>query len=335
MPRSRRVLIGIHRDAHGLRAVVKVRGRQLEKRFPLGTPFEEIQDWREHTRAVMADEDPEAPRHSLAADVRRYLRLVQSRLPGSYPDRVRDLAAWVDALGEQDRRLLRLPTLNAVLQNWRATLSASTVNHRRDALSHLYRVLDGTPGIVARAVRFPLPQPRTRAVPLADIDQVLRQLRPGSRTRIRLTLMRWTGMRPSQMARLTKDDIGPAAIRVPAGKRGRIVLCPLATPEAKAAGAAFRAMPAAWGEWSCPSANKALTTACEKAGVRPFTVYQIRHSFALALRAAGADLADVQALLGHVDQRTTLRYAPTIDLKLQAAVARLAPEEGMALPWGD
>jgi len=66
--------------------------------------------------------------------------------------------------------------------------------------------------------------------------------------------------------------------------------------------------------------------------VRPFTVYQIRHSFALALRAAGADLADVQALLGHVDQRTTLRYAPVVDAKLTVAVGRLAGSDGSDYP---
>ena len=38
----------------------------------------------------------------------------------------------------------------------------------------------------------------------------------------------------------------------------------------------------------------------------------------------GADLADVQELLGHRDIRTTRRYAPVVSGKLREAVDRLA-----------
>lgn len=37
--------------------------------------------------------------------------------------------------------------------------------------------------------------------------------------------------------------------------------------------------------------------------------YDLRHSIATALRRAGADLADVQAFLGHGSPRMTQRYA--------------------------
>ena len=50
------------------------------------------------------------------------------------------------------------------------------------------------------------------------------QLTPGSKTAVRLRLMRWTGMRPSQMGRLRAEDIrldepSPYVV-VPRGKGG-------------------------------------------------------------------------------------------------------------------
>ena len=82
-----------------------------------------------------------------------------------------------------------------------------------------------------------------------------------------------------------------------------------------------------WGRWSCSSANKTLGIAARRAGVPAFTVYALRHSYGWALRKTGADLADVQKLLGHRDGRSTLRYAPAVEAKLRAAVDRLDAHE--------
>lgn len=53
-----------------------------------------------------------------------------------------------------------------------------------------------------------------------------------------------------------------------------------------------------------------------------FQPYVLRHTAATALRAKGADLADVQALMGHKHASTTQRYAPAVSDKLFEAVAR-------------
>ena len=55
-------------------------------------------------------------------------------------------------------------------------------------------------------VRFAPPPPRPRWVNRRHIADVLAQLTPGSVTRVRLGLMHWTGMRPSQMGRLRAED---------------------------------------------------------------------------------------------------------------------------------
>lgn len=326
MPTGRRRLVtGIYRDAHGLAAVVAVGGKQLEKRFPVGTPLREMQDWRERTRADRLDEHPTPERHTLAADIRRYEKLAKPLLV-SWSDRARDLQAWADALGaDVERKRITHAEINATLRAWRSRLAASTVNHRRDALSSLYRVLDGD-GLPRSVVRFKEPPDAPRHVPLAVVDRVLSHIT--GRDGARLRLMRWTGMRPSQMARLTKDSFRPDRVIIPAGKGGRVIVAPLATAEAQAAAAEFCSTPGAFGKWFKTSPNKYLRLACAAEGVDTFTVYAIRHSWAFGLREAGADLADVGALLGHRNLATTRKYAPTVDAKLVEAVARMAPAHG-------
>ena len=119
-------------------------------------------------------------------------------------------------------------------------------------------------------------------------------------------------MRPSQMGRLQVDDFRldePIPyVAVPRGNGGRIAADPL-VPEGIAAARAFLAA-RAFGAWSRGSANEALRAPARRAGRPPFTVYQIRHSFAAGLRRTETDVADIQDLYGHTSPETTMIYAP-------------------------
>ena len=75
----------------------------------------------------------------------------------------------------------------------------------------------------------------------------------------------------------------------------------------------------AQGAFSTSSFYKSWKLACEQAGVKPFKPYLLRHSYATLLRQHGADLADVQELLGHKSPKTTARYASVIPAKIVAA----------------
>ena len=90
------------------------------------------------------------------------------------------------------------------------------------------------------------------------------------KTVVRLRLMHWTGMRPSQMARLQPGDFRldepTPFVVVPRGKGGRLAAIPL-VGEGLDAAREFMAL-RAYGRWSCPSANKALERAAGKAGRR-------------------------------------------------------------------
>ena len=131
-------------------------------------------------------------------------------------------------------------------------------------------------------VRFRPAPPKPRWVRRSHLDAVLAHVTPGSKTAARLQMMHWTGMRPSQMGRLTRTDFhldeAIPYVDVPRGKGGRQAAVPL-VDEAVSAARAFIAADA-FGPWSCPSANKAIRAAARKANREPFTVYQIRHSFA-------------------------------------------------------
>ena len=325
--RRTRVAEGIYKDTYGLATTVKVHGVQREIRFPPGTSLKTIRARRDELRASLRTL-PHGARHTLAHDAGRYLDQVKSTLV-SFKDRQREIGAWLPTCGHL--RTLALPSqlalLNAQLHEWRQTQAASTCNHRRHALTHLIRVLYGRRVAVdvADLVRFTEPPPVPRWLDRDHIGDVLAQLSPRSKTAARLQLLHWTGMRPSQMGRLTRDDFRLQDtipyVAVPRGKAGRLAAVPL-VEEGVSAVRAFMAADA-FGPWSCSTARKAIRVAAQRAGREPFTVYQIRHSFATWLRRTGADLADIQDLYGHTDAETTRIYAPPALAKHRAAIERL------------
>lgn len=322
-----RVAPGIYKDRWGLAATVKVNGVQREVRFPPGTPLKTIRARRDELRASLRTL-PRGARQTLASDADRYLDQVTGNLIGS-AERRRDVEAWLPKFGHQPTLNLvaHLAALNAQLHDWRRTRAASTCNHRRHALMHLVRVLYGRRAAVdlEDLVRFPLPLPSPRWVDRVHIDAVLEHLSPGTKTSARLRLMHWTGMRPSQMGRLKRADFHLAQpvpyVNVPRGKGGRLAAIPLVDDALQAVHDFIRAD--AFGPWSTQSANKAIHAAALKANREPFTVYQIRHSFATWLRHAGADLADIQDLYGHSSATTTRVYAAPTLLKQRDAIRRL------------
>jgi len=67
----------------------------------------------------------------------------------------------------------------------------------------------------------------------------------------------------------------------------------------------------------------AFIRACKAAGIEDFSLNDMRHTFASHLRMHGADLHDLQKLLGHSDPRMTDRYAHLSNELLGNAAKRL------------
>ena len=328
-PRQRiRVAEGIYKDRHGLAATVKVNGIQREIRFPTGTSLKTIRGRRDELRASLRTL-PSGARHTLAHDAERYLEQIEGEL-ASMADRRHHIGLWVQRFGHLRTLALEqhTPMINEQLREWRRTLSASACNNRRNALTNLVKVLYGRRAAarLVDIIRFRLPAPQPRWLPRSHVAEVLARLTPGSKTAVRLRLMHWTGMRPSQMGRLREEDFrfdeSTPFVVVPRGKRGRLAAIPLVGDGLNAA-RKFVAE-GAYGGWSCASANKALRGAARRAGRAPFTVYQIRHAFATGLRRSGSDVADIQDLYGHTDPETTTIYAPPQLAKHVEAIERLA-----------
>lgn len=343
-------LTGLQPDRGGWRAWVWVHGRNVSRRFPADTHPATMQAWRAAVRAQAVDTRPPAAaaRTGLAADVARYLRIV-ARLP-TIDTRQQHLEDWVTALGaRRDRRTVSPAEVAEHLARWQRDrqYAASTLNHRRHALAHLYRTLDpGAPNPARAVPRFREPQPEPRGLPTPVVQAILDALRARSvigrgsvpsRTAAHLRVLATTGLPPATIGRLTPahlEDLNTGVVLVPGRLKGKGTLTArhAVMPAGVAALRHFAAIDA-WGP--VPSSTRLIVwrravrrvrqwhpTWVIPADVRP---YDLRHSLAELAYRATHDLALVQDIMGHKDQRATRRYAAgAIPEGEAAAIAKVA-----------
>jgi len=329
---------GIRRHGAGWQAYVTVGGRFYARSFPVQTAVEVMQAWRANQRMVRTAvaRASRLPPHTLAADVDRYLVAVAS-MP-TIKERVRTLRLWLTALGAYRlRETIRPDEIGAVLQGWLLSgLAPQTVRLRRNALAHVWTVLDGrgAPNPV-RSVPCPrVPAPEPRALPVALVPVILSQVR-GAKSLARLAVLAATGLPNKQVAQLTPqvvaDALATGHLRVSGRQKGHGApgrTMPL-SPDMRAALQNF-ASTGAWGPFSGSSLNKTFKRAAKRVGLTDVRVYDLRHTIGTEL-ARRVDLRTVGRLLGHVDTRTTTRYAAAalaqIDAEAVAQLPSLLPAE--------
>ncbi len=345
-PRTRtRIALGIYRDAYGLAATVKVGKIQRERRFPPDEDLERVKSWQIQKRAELDGEresQPEPCRGTFADDLGRRLKQIAGR-PSFKSDRSH-LQAWLPFLAKLKRSSVTVDHVQAAVSSWlTAGKSARTIIHRRRVLRELWIGLDGIharPPI--KGVKMPRPEdPHPTPVPLEMIRRVATSLRKGlehehrcgplrtvvrmfaptpEQTTARFLVRATTGQRPSQIMRAQPEDVDLTRRIwfVHAGKRGRAIPLPL-NQDMMDAWRAFIAANA-WGRFDTRSFSKTIRRHGWPKGVRP---YALRHNFAIDLLLAGADLGDVQGLLGHKQIETTRKfYAPILVARLRSAGAR-------------
>lgn len=330
MATAKPVAVGVFRDVHGLRAYVKARGQLYSKRFPpdaLGA----AKRWREEARARHILKLPDTPRRAgstLADDAVAYLKAVRG-MP-SYADRQRDIDAWVAAFGARARASLASVEIRQQLETWKVErkYAASTLNHRRTALAHLFRVLDGKAASnpVADVPKY---QEREHAALIftpADIRRTLGQIQDSKAKRV-LTAAAWTGWPYKQISQLTPADLskldqGVARVtprRKGAGSAGRWL--PL-LPEAIAALKALR-LPEDVSSIHRKNLHRAWRNACVKADLTPCRPYDLRHAFGTLIARKTKDARAVYELMLHSSPTQSLRYTKAAGIDRATAAIRL------------
>lgn len=328
--RRRRLAEGIYRDAIGLSAVVGVRNVQRERRFPVGTPLDELRRWRNQTRLDLQAIAPHAQRGTLAGDIESYLDQIAAL--ASARTRKSELKAWAERFGPFSRSRITPALVRETMSAWaEAGVKPKTINNRVQTLATLWRTLDGRRALTPCDDIPALHVERTPpvAVSPAIIRRVERALArrhregwlPTGKTRARFMVLAACGRRPSELMRAQPSDVDLVR-RVWAVRDGKGGWSPgvYLNDDMLAAWQAFIAA-AAWGPYNTSSFAEALREAGWPEGLRP---YQLRHSVGIALSEAGVDLADVQAHMGHTRISTTRRfYVPVLRSRQEAAGAAI------------
>jgi len=187
----------------------------------------------------------------------------------------------------------------------------------------------------------PLPRalPAWQVRPLLEkLDQIPYDLDPNERAewernRVIVLTYLYTGLRLSEVAdlRWERVDLDAAVITVVEGKGGRDRAVPIHSrlleelrlwSHTNGSGPLFRSRRG--GALSDEGISEMFRRFVKgRLGIE-CTAHQLRHSFATELRRRGADLREIQSLLGHANLNTTAIYTAVYPDDLQDAVGRLS-----------
>lgn len=328
MRKGKRVRVAkyIYRDDTGLEAVARVRNRRESKRFPLGTPLGEMQQWqREVTLKLGRMADSPMGSGTFEGDVARYLKLVAHL--ASAKARRHELHAWLRAFQPQTKRqLVTIRQIVAIHSQWlQQGVAPKTINNRTQTLRHLYRLLDGpdAPNLLDNIP--PLMVTRTPPIVIAPslIQQVDAELQrkeqikdlPNAKTRARFRILATTGRRPVEVMRAQPSDVDfERRVWYVRDAKGGYTPGLYLNDEMLASWKLF-AEANAWGHYDTNSFARTLRQSGWPPGVKP---YQLRHTIGITLSEQGVDLSDVQAQLGHKHLSTTrTHYVPVLNSRMQ------------------
>ncbi len=342
---------GVRRHGAGYEATVKYRGDRRYLSFPLAATPGEMRLAIETARAeltLLRGERPQAG--TFAADADRYLRAV-AKMP-SIKDRRKHIAEWVVVFGRRRRSSIKSDEIRAHLETLKERYAASSINHRRTALMHLWTVLDGKgkPNPVKDVPKQTPPDEEARGLPREVQVLLLRAIKPGT-SRARLHVMRWTGFPQKQIARIAREhlDVAGATVLVLRRQKGkgvkakRLPLLPQAVRAFRyldrldafgpfkvqalriTVGRARRRLLRRHAQGRLRLSPLALWWLSREAKHERIRPYDFRHSYGSLLRRHTPDLKSRQELMLHGDARQTARYElEAADAAVQDALARVA-----------
>jgi integrase len=338
----------IHDTPDGIRAQIRIRGVLHRKRWKPGTPRSVAREWLMRTQLKFRGTTAKRT-GKFADDAAAYLDAVKA-MP-SYAERERHINEWIAVFGTRQRDSITSDEIAAQLQRWRqetravavarnkagevtkrraVILSASAVNHRRTALQHLYRVLDGKAASnpVKDVPKFREPDALPKGLPYEAITALWAVMRD-NKTRARLQVIAYTGIPHKQVQQITAADVNYAAgtVLVPGRHKGRGTMArviPL-TPDGVRAFEAMRRTDA-WGPFSNSQLRRDFRAACAKVPMlksiaETLTPYDLRHSFGTEVYRQSGDIRATQVLMGHSTPLLTHRYTlAAVDPRLVQAL---------------
>ena len=318
MPRGtrQRIATGIFRDSIGIAVIVSVNGKPHEYRCPHDSDVAElIKERRTLKNAEALEHDrEEATADTLRADAATYLATLTGRHKADADD---ILTHWVTAFGDRHRDAITAVDVRQQLAAWGK--APSTLNHRRQVLSSLYKSLNGANGYnpVREVPKVRERYDTPRSLSYSVITAILDQMGP-TQSRARFAVMAYTGLPQAQMAQLTPADVDLKAKTVRVSPRRKGKGSPGRTlPLSPQAVQAFKDFAAAdcWGEFSRSSMAKAFRNAVRNARATrqdiPASIraYDLRHSFLTEVYRKTGDIHAVSHLALHSTPAQTARYA--------------------------
>lgn len=257
----------------------------------------------------------------------------------------RDISAFFDfcarlgltSIGSIDRRIVRRWVANLDTRGFARTSISRKVSSVRTMLEHCVdrNIIDANPAVGVNTARPAKPLPH--AIPARSVAEAIDAVEgddPESiRDRALLEVLYGTGLRVSEAASLTVDDIREDLMTVTGkGRRQRVV--PIGRP---ARIALHRWIEQGRPRLASDASGRSLFVGVRGGALDPRGMRRIldrrmasfphalRHSFATHLLEGGADLRTVQELLGHVDLATTQIYTSVTRDHLRATYERSHP----------
>jgi integrase/recombinase XerD len=312
--------------------------------------------WQARAEAQLLDDLPSVPREgTIAGDVPKFLAMIPAgRTREDFADL---LQHWIACpLGSVHRHDLSREAIIGQRSRWvEAGAAAVTVNHRLRALRALYNGLDGptVPHPTDKIPNVKGPARTPRGIPMDVVEKILAEIpdrgrgeRHGTRadvsfTKIRLSVIAWTGIPPVQLERLQARHLDLSQC---VDRRGaRVYLQPRRKAKGSP-GAWVKLLPqaveafeqfAAANLWGKPFSRSSMGKSW-KGAIRRITErlsadykrtkdrtaldawlhaipphcrpYDLRHSFGTEAYRITGDLRAVAELLQHADLETTKQY---------------------------
>lgn len=340
------------------RVLLMVHGQRIAHRFPSDTPLAQISDWIRAQRASVKERAGNvAVKGTFESDVENdYLPQVAHL--ASLKERTIDIRRWAALFKGRNRNTIKPMEIRKHLSAWAAggetgrrnkhghvlparPLSESSLNHRLSALSNFYVLLNDKRGYnpCLDVDRFKEPDRKINAIDFKWVRKILAELPSDNVNGAIVQCLAWTGMRPSQLNRVSRSDIdlSQATVWVPAAKGGRSN--PIALP--KAGVRAFRHLlkfaedgayrfadeREARGErgFEQRNVNYWVRKAAEHAKYpHKITTYWLRHSLATHMLEKGASTREVQHQLTHSSLELIERYAKVTRAGLSRVMSKIA-----------